>query len=352
MSHGPPYRFFDDYSEGAHPVILRHVADNNGGQQPGYGLDDACLLAADRIRARFATDGDVHFVSGSTQANLIGLSSMLAPYQGVVAPVTGHIAVHEAGAIEATGHKIIAIDAADSDGRLTPSLLDAALRTHEDEHTVMPKAVFLTQATELGTVYSKDEFTAVVRHAKECDLYVFVDGARLATALASERAGMDFSDLVRAGVDMFTVGGTKAGGMFGEAIVIVNAELKNNFRYHLKQRGALLAKGRFMGLQFERFFDNDDLWLRMGSLANENATYLAMAFESCGVELATPCDTNQVFVVLDDTIIEQLRETYGFYNWAPAGDGRSVVRLVCSWATQREAIDRLATDLAALTRSS
>ena len=211
-------RFFDDYSEGVHPEILEFIAANNGGQQTGYGRDEWSATAADRIRENFDTDSDVHFVSGATQANLIGLSSMLDSYQGVIAPTTGHIVVHEAGSVEATGHKVITVDTANEGGRLYPALIDAALATHEDEHSVMPAAAFLTQATELGTVYGKQAFDQVVSYAKEQGLHVFVDGARLAMALGSEQATMTSRDIARAGVDMFSVGGTKVGGMFGEAI--------------------------------------------------------------------------------------------------------------------------------------
>ena len=337
--------FFDDYSEGAHPAILHALSQDSDEQQLGYGNDRWCRTAAERVQRFFNTAGDVHFVSGATQANFIGLSSMLRPHQGVIAPSSGHINVHEAGATEATGHKIISVDC--PDGKLSCAAIDQALLAHEDEHSVMPKVVYVTQATELGTVYTKQEFDAVVDYAKLLGLYVFVDGARLAMALGSSIGDMTPADIARPGVDMFSVGGTKVGGLLGEAIVICNESLRTDFRYLMKQRGALLAKGRAIGQQFVRFFEDDNLWLELGRRSDANATRLASGLEALGVKLRSPCSMNQVFPVVPDDIVSKLEQEYGFYRWARDGD-QWVIRITCSWATPTDAIDDFLTACASL----
>ena len=341
------HRFFDDYSEGVHPELLRYIAEHNGGQEEGYGKDQACERAIRQISARLGRNVvSIHFVPGATQANLVGISSILRSYEGIIAPSSGHIAVHETGAIEATGHKILTVDT--EDGKLTPDLVDRVMTTHQDEHTVLPAAVFITQATELGTVYRSAELTAIVQCAKDHRLSVFVDGARLAMALGSDVNDMALADIVRTGVDMFTIGGTKVGAMFGEAIVIVNEQLSENFRYQLKQRGALLAKGRFLGLQFARFFDEDDLWVRLGRQSNARARDLADGLKALGLPMAYPCETNQVFAVLPDRAVEALAHDYGFYQWRRWDGQRLVVRFVCSWATPEVAVSDLLHDVAKL----
>jgi threonine aldolase len=222
------------------------------------------------------------------------------------------------------------------------------MATHEDEHTVKPAAVFVTQATEVGTVYRLAELAAVVQRAKEHHLRVFVDGARLAMAVASDSCDMSLADLSRLGVDVFTIGGTKVGAMAGEAIVIGDAALGTNFRYQLKQRGALLAKGRFLGLQFARFFDDDDLWLRLGRQSNTQARLLADGFKKLGIAMAYPDETNQVFAVLPEGVATHLAGLYGFYNWRAWDPTNRVVRFVCSWATPDTAIGELLRDVEAL----
>jgi threonine aldolase len=335
--------FFDDYSEGAHPALLEELARCNDDQQLAYGRDDHCRVAADRIGALFERPVEVHFVAGGTQANQVCLASLLRPHQGVVAPVSGHIAIHEAGAIEATGHKIITVAA--PDGKLTPALIDEALTQHEGEHTVMPRAVFLSQATELGTVYSLPELCAVAAHAHAHDLYVYLDGARLAMALASPEAGMTFAGIAGAGVDMLYIGGTKNGGLCGEAIVILDSSLGDGFRYQMKQRGALLAKARLFGVQFARFFDDDGLWLALGARANAQARRLAGGLESLGVELQHRPVVNQVFAILASHVAEALSAGWGFYVWERLPAGRVLIRLVCSWATPDDAIDSFLEDV-------
>jgi len=329
--------FYDDYSEGAHPALLEALARWNDDQQLAYGRDVHSMAAAERIAELVGRPVDVHFVAGGTQANQVCLAAILRPHQGVIAPVSGHIAIHEAGAIEATGHKIITVPAAD--GKLTPALIDEALLQHEGEHTVMPRAVFMSQATELGTVYSREELYAVARHAHANDLYVYLDGARLAMALASPEAGMTLADIADAGVDMLSIGGTKNGALCGEAIVVLDRTLGDGFRYQMKQRGALLAKARLFGVQFRRFFDEDGLWFALGARANAQARRLAGGLEALGVELQHPPVVNQVFAILASHVAEALNAEWGFYVWERLSGGRVVIRLVCSWATPDEAVD-------------
>lgn len=329
--------FYDDYSEGAHPALIEELIRCNDDQQLAYGCDEHCRVAAERIAGLFGRPVGVHFVAGGTQANQVCLASILRPHQGVIAPVSGHIAIHEAGAIEATGHKIITVPAAD--GRLTPALIDEALTQYESEHTVMPKAVFLSQATELGTVYSRTQLGAVAAHAHAQDLYVYLDGARLAMALASAEGRMTFADIADAGVDMLYIGGTKNGGLCGEAVVIVDPDLGEGFRHQMKQRGALLAKARLFGAQFRRFFDDDGLWFALGARANAQARRLAAGLEAQGVKLQHPPVVNQVFPIVASQVAEALRAEWGFHVWERLPQGRVVIRLVCSWATPDEAID-------------
>jgi threonine aldolase len=327
---------YDDYSEGAHPAILDAIREANSGQEMGYGHDSHSALAARRIIGALGVDADVQFVSGGTQANLIGLAAMLRPHEGVVAAQTAHINVNETGAVEATGHKVITLPSAD--GKVTAAMIDEACALHTDEHTVKPRVVFLSQATERGTVYSVDELHALVDHAHRVGLLVYLDGARLAMAVAAWSPSM-LHDLAALGVDVLYIGGTKNGGLFGEALVLCNPAIRTDFRYIMKQRGGLLAKGRAIGAQFARFFADDGLWLKLGADANASAHRLGTGLAAAGIELVQPVVTNQVFALLDDAVVEPLSRQFGFYVWERRGDGQSVVRLVCSWATPDEAVD-------------
>jgi threonine aldolase len=341
------YNFLDDYSEGVHPEILRYITDHNDGQQLGYGHDAYCALAAHRITEAFGVPGaDVHFLPNGTITNVTGLAAMLKPFEGVISPSTGHINVHEAGALEATGHKIIWVDS--PDGKLTPDLIDEALSRYHDEHTVVPRAVYLTQPTELGTAYTKAELTEVVADAKRKGLLVYVDGARLPMALAVPALDLTPKEFGALGLDMFYVGGTKNGGLYGEALVITNPDLKPNFRHHMKQRGALMAKGRFMGLQFARLFDSDNLWLSLGDNANRQATRLHAGLQELGVKFDVEPVTNQLFPIMPDPLVKRLSEDFGFFEWQPLDDGHTMIRLVCSWATTSSHVD----DFVAAVRSA
>lgn len=332
------YSFYDDYSEGVHPEILKYIAEHNEDQQLGYCNDDYCKLGADRLKEAFGfPQADVHFLPNGTIANVIGLKSMLQSFEGVISPDSGHINTHEAGALEAVGNKIIWVEA--PDGKLTPARIDEALSRYQDEHTVKPRVVYLTQATELGTTYTKAELETVIQHAKSKGLYTYLDGARLAMAITYRELGLTLQNFGALGLDMFYVGGTKNGGLYGEAMVIANDELKPNFRNHMKQRGGLMAKGRFMGQQFARFFDEDGLWLQLAEHANKQATMLYTGLKDLGVEFDQDPGTNQIFPIFDNDLLVKLLKDYGFHKWCKVSDTKTKVRLVCSWATKPENVD-------------
>ncbi|MBI4835688.1 MAG: aminotransferase class I/II-fold pyridoxal phosphate-dependent enzyme [Candidatus Abawacabacteria bacterium] len=328
--------FFDDYSEGAHPAILEHIMNNNNGQERGYGYDSYSQKAENLIRKEISsTNADVYFLPNGTQINFTVIAAMLRSHEGVIAPTSAHINVHECGAIEATGHKIIAIESAN--GKLTPAHVEQAFAKHHDEHTVKPKVVYLTQATETGTTYSLTEFEDVANYARSKGLLVYLDGARLAMAIANEKNGITLKDITRL-VDAFYIGGTKNGGMYGEAVVIINPELQKDFRYHIKQRGGLMAKGRFIALQFERFFGKDQLWFELGKLVNQKAQKLYQGLVKVGIEFENAPNGNQLFPILNNKLITELQKEYGFYVWQN-GSERSTCRLTCSWATPDTAIN-------------
>lgn len=341
------YSFFNDYSEGAHPRILEVLVKTNMSQESGYGYDSFCDEAARLIRERTeAPTADVHFVTGGTQANLIAFAAMLRPYESVIAATTGHIAVHEAGAIEATGHKVHTIPT--SDGKLTTADIQCVVDEHADEHMVKPRAVFVSQATELGTVYSKQELQAVSEVCKKNRLYLYVDGARLGSALASDKSDLSLAELANL-ADMFYIGGTKNGALFGEAIVINNPELKDFFRYHLKQRGALLAKGRVLGVQFAELF-RDTLYVDLAQHANRMAKKLADGIAAQNYSFLCESFTNQIFPILPLATIERLESNYGFYVWKKVDDNHSAIRLVTSWATPETAVENFLLHLSQLNK--
>ena len=325
--------FFDDYSEGAHPRILEALQRTNLQQEPGYVMDSFAVEATKFIRERFGVpEADVHFVASGTHANLCVLASMLKPYESVIAADSGHINQHEAGAIEATGHKINVVKG--HDGKIQPHEIQEMVEMHNFDQMVLPRAVYISQSTELGTVYSTAELTALSEKCKENGLYLYVDGARLGAALSSSRCDLDSTTLARL-VDVFYIGGTKNGALIGEAIVIVNPELKDHFRFNLRQRGGLLAKGRAVSLQFQELF-RDNLYFDIARHANALAQKMAAGIKECGYELVVEAPTNQVFPIFPNTLIERLQKEYGFHFWEKFDEERSIVRLVTSWATEEK----------------
>ena len=328
------YSFKNDYSEGAHPAILQRLIDTNLEQTIGYGEDEFCNEAREFIKKRLKKDSAIHFVSGGTQANLIVISSILKPHESVVAAESGHIAVHETGAIEATGHKINTI--ATDNGKITPEQISIILATHTDEHMVKPKLVYISNSTEVGSVYSKKELQKLYHFCQENNLYLFVDGARLASALTSSKCDLNLEDMANF-TDVFYIGGTKNGALLGEAIVINNLKLDEDFRYHIKQKGGMLAKGRLIGIQFSEIF-RDDLFFEMGKHANQMAEKLANAISAKGHNFLTEPSSNQIFPILPNSIIEKLQQDFEFYIWQKIDEQNSAIRLVTSWTTPEKQV--------------
>ncbi len=336
------YLFFNDYSEGAHPKILELMASTNLTQENGYGEDSVSIKASQLIKDVIKKrDADIHFVSGGTQANLIVLSSLLKPYESVISASTGHINVHEAGAIEATGHRINAVDT--NDGKLTINDIKQVVESHTDEHMVKPRVVFISNSTEVGTIYSKGELESISQYCHQNSLYLYLDGARIGSGITSKDSDLTLKDIAKL-VDIFYIGGTKNGALLGEAIVIPNRELQLNFRYHLKQHGALLAKGRALGVQFLALF-TDRLFFELAKHANSMAEKLTNGIKELGYSFQTDSTTNQIFPILPNSVIEKLKTDYGFYVWSKIDDSSSSIRLVTSWATKEEMVDGFIDDL-------
>ena len=339
-------RFESDYEEGAHPRVLELLSATNLDQTPGYGEDHYCDEARALIRkACSAPEADVHFLVGGTQTNFIVIEATLRPWQGVLCAENGHINVHETGAVEATGHKVLALPA--REGKISADQIRKACAVHyaDDsfEHMVQPGMVYLSSPTEFGTLYTKDELTDISRTCRELGLPLFVDGARMGYGLMSEANNVTLADYA-ALCDAFSIGGTKVGALFGEAVVITAPALKKDFRYLMKQRGAMLAKGRLLGLQFLALFQ-DDLYFRIAKQADELAMRLRSAFLKQGWSLLYPSFTNQQFPIIPDAVLERLRTDYSFSFWQKTDDAHTAVRFCTSWATTEEAVNKLIADL-------
>lgn len=335
-----------DYTEGAHASILQRLAETNMEQTPGYGKDRHCENARQIIRRVCnAPDADVHFLVGGTQTNKTVIASILRPYQGVICVETGHIAVHETGAIESTGHKVITVPGIN--GKITPQLIEQVYRRHFDdkglEHCVQPGMVYISQSTEVGTVYHLNELEAISAMCRKLELPLFLDGARLGYGLAASDNDTSLADIARL-CDVFYIGGTKIGALFGEAVVINNPSITPGFRYMIKQNGGLLAKGRLLGIQFETLFEND-LYMQLSHHAVEQAMRIRCALEAKGVALAYASTTNQQFPILPDSVIEHLSDRYIFSTTEHLTPGMTEVRICTSWATLSENVDRLIDDL-------
>lgn len=336
------YSFRNDYSEGAHPRVLQALMDTNLEQTVGYGLDPRCEAARETVRRLCAApDADVHFLVGGTQTNLLVVEALLRPYEAVVAAHTGHINVHETGAIEATGHKVCAVPS--PDGKLTPALVESAVNSHSSEHMVLPRLVYISNTTELGTVYTKAELTALRRCCDENGLLLYLDGARLGSALTSPENDLTLPDLA-ALTDAFYIGGTKNGALFGEALVLTVPN--DHFRWHIKQRGAMLAKGRLLGIQFQTLLE-DGLYFDIARHANELAFRLRDGIAALGYPFPVPSPSNQQFPVLPNGVIDRLRALgYAFETDHAVDEAHTCVRFVTSWATPERAVERFLKDLA------
>ncbi|MCL2245205.1 MAG: aminotransferase class V-fold PLP-dependent enzyme [Treponema sp.] len=332
------YSFKDDYSELGHEKIFNELLKISRTQLNGYGTDDICTQAKELIKKRFdLRNADIHFLCGGTQANLVLINSALASVDAVIAADSGHILGHECGAIEHNGNKILS--AVNKDGKILPSDIAAVCNAHTDEHMVRPKLVYISQSTEKGTVYFKQELTDLFNICKKFNCYFFIDGARLGTALASNGMDVKPEDMAKL-CDAFYIGGTKNGSPLGEALCIVNENLKKDFRYYLKQHGAMLAKGALIGSCFKTLFEND-LYFDLAKCSNTAAQRLAKAFIDKGYTMRSPSPTNQIFPVLSNRKIAELQKYFIFHVWEKVDDDNSVIRLVCSWATNEDEVDKL-----------
>lgn len=330
------YSFKNDYSEGAHERIIEAIIRTNLEQTVGYGLDEYSEKAKGVIKGLTGNKAaDVHFLVGGTQTNQTAISAFLRPYEAVIAADTGHINVHETGAIEATGHKVIAVRGID--GKLTAELIQSAVDMHTDEHMVKPEMVYISNSTELGTVYNKEELKALNKCCRENKLYLYMDGARLGAALASGRTDLTIADIA-ALTDAFYIGGTKNGAMFGEALVIVNDALKADFRYMIKRHGGMFAKGRLLGIQFLELF-KDNLYFELAKHADKMAMKLKEGMTKKGYEFLTDSYTNMLFPIMPNADIERLERDFSFEFQEAYGEDKSVIRLVTSWATTEKGVE-------------
>ena len=334
--------FVNDYSEGAHPAVLDALVRTNLQQEPGYGEDAFCASAREKIRTACADPtADVFFLAGGTQTNQVVISSLLASYEGVVACETGHVSVHEAGAIEFTGHKVLTvpqhegkIDAAELDGFLATFFADG-----NHDHMVFPGMVYLSHPTEYGTLYSLAELTAVSEVCRRWELPLFLDGARLGYGLVTSGSDVTLPDVARL-TDVFYIGGTKVGALLGEAVVFPRGGMPAHFVTMVKQRGALLAKGRVLGVQFDALF-TDDLYTRIARNALDCADVLRAAFEERGYAFLVPNRTNQILVVLDNDRLAELERDVAVSFWEKVDDSHTAVRFATSWATRMEDVEAL-----------
>lgn len=342
-------RFNNDYNHGAHPAILQALAAENKKSFGGYGLDPWCERASEEIKKYLdCPEASVHFMIGGTQVNYTVIAALLRPYQSVICADTGHIHVHETGAVENTGHKIQALPA--TDGKITAQQIadEAELYRSSDiqEHITQPKMVYLSFPTEYGTIYTLQELTEIRTVCKEYGLLLFVDGARLAYGLGAEGCDVTLADLARL-CDVFYCGGTKCGALFGEAVVFPRPELAEGFRSFIKQNGAMLAKGWLLGLQFYTLF-HDGLYLDIAKKAVSQAMQIRQAFAEKGIPAYIESPTNQQFVVLENSVMKKLAENYIFEFEQKIDSDHNCVRFCTSWSTTQEEIDALTADIRAL----
>lgn len=338
--------FNNDYAEGCHEKVLQALNETNLVQTPGYGEDDYCRGAAEKIRALCAApDAAVHFLVGGTQANLTVIDAALRPHQGALCAVSGHINVHETGAVEATGHKVLTVPS--DDGKITAAQVAAVVEAHRAdssfEHTVQPKLVYISNPTELGTLYTLAELEELSEVCHGLGLYLFLDGARLGYGLAARGNDVTMPDLARL-CDVFYIGGTKVGALFGEAVVIPNPVLAEDFRYLIKQHGGMLAKGRLLGVQFDALM-SDGLYFEIAARADALADRLRDTMAELGVSFLVPGVTNQLFPILPDSVLDTLSEQYVFCEQQRVDETHRAVRFCTSWATREAHVEALCRDL-------
>ena len=342
-------RFACDYDEGACPQILAALNETNFEQNPGYGEDPHCEHARALIREAIGReDALVQFLVGGTQTNQTVIAAALRPFQGVIAASTGHINVHETGAIEATGHKVLALP--DPEGKVRAEAVDAYVRDHwadpTHEHMVQPKMVYISHPTEGGLLYSLSELKALYDVCQKHGLYLYLDGARLGYGLVSPRTDVTLPDIARL-TDAFYIGGTKVGARFGEAVVLLHPDLQKDFRYMIKHQGGMLAKGRLLGIQFEQLF-TDGLYTRIAQNAVDLAMQVRAALKDAGVPFLYDSFTNQQFPILPDAVVEELSDRYAFEGWGRVDETHTATRICLSWCTKRESVEAMLRDLLSL----
>ena len=338
--------FHNDYNEACHPKILEKLQENIGKQMGGYSEDTACAHAAELIRSLCKNDDlAVHFLVGGTQANLTVIAATLRPYQAALGADTAHINVHETGAIEATGHKVIGLPT--DNGKITAEQVQNAVELHyadeAHEHIPQPKLVYISNPTELGTIYSLRELEEISAVCRKNKLYLFLDGARLGYGLAARGNDVTLADLARL-TDVFYIGGTKVGALFGEAVVIANPIIAEDFRYNMKQRGAMLAKGWLLGLQYEALLENG-LYFRISEHADRMADKLRAVFSELNVPMLVHGVTNQMFPILPDDVLNSIKENFTFSEQMRIDETHRAVRFCTSWATEESAVDALCAEL-------
>lgn len=338
--------FNNDYSEGCHEKILNALVDTNMVQTAGYGTDEYCQAAADKIRKACKNDKlAVHFLVGGTQANLTVIDAALRPHQAVLGAVSAHINGHETGAVEATGHKVLSVPS--DDGKITAAQVEAVISAHwtdeSMEHNVQPKMVYLSDSTELGTIYSKKELEEISEVCHRYGMYLFLDGARLGYALTAQGNDLTLADIAKL-CDVFYIGGTKVGALFGEAVVISSPEIAADFRYLIKQHGGMLAKGRLLGIQFGVLFE-DDLYFTIAKKANVLADQLRACITELGYPMLVPGVTNQVFPIFPNSLLTRLRQTFCYTDMGAVDEAHRAVRFCTSWATKPENVDALCAEL-------
>ena len=334
--------FNSDYLEGAHSAIMERMMETNMMQTVGYSCDEICDSARAKVRAACnAPDADVHFLVGGTQTNTTVIAALLRPWQGVVSAVSGHINCHETGAIESTGHKVIALPT--PDGKLTAKqvkdYVEWQKNDESEEHIVQPGMVYISHPTETGMLYSKAELTEIFHTCREYGLPLYIDGARLGYGLTADGTDLTLPEIAQL-CDVFYIGGTKVGALFGEAVVIMNEKYKKDFRFMIKQRGGMLAKGRLLGIQFDTLF-TDDLYTKIARNANDMAYQIRDIFVSNGYPLLFDSPTNQQYPIISDEELAILGKDFGYEYWERVDETHSGVRFCGSWATTQEQVDAL-----------
>lgn len=341
MSITEKLSFECDYTTGAHPEILKKLTETNFESLPGYGADCYCESAKEKIRNLCNNDVDVFFLVGGTQTNSIVISSLLNPYEGVIAADTGHISVHEAGAIEYTGHKVLTLP--HRNGKILSAELYAYINNfyndENHEHMVFPGMVYISHPTENGTLYKKDELKQISDICKKHNIPLFLDGARLGYGLMGKNTDVTLEDIASF-CDVFYIGGTKVGALCGEAVVFKKSATPKHFMTTVKQHGALLAKGRLLGIQFDTLF-TDNLYFEISRHAIEMAELLKEILTDKGYRFAWESFTNQQFIILENNQMEKLKEKVGFSFWEKYDDNHTVVRFATSWSTKKEDVEKL-----------